>query len=148
MALFEDLQRQYIEARKKQDKFLTNVYSMLISDLKYEKLNKNKELEDGDVISFIQKTIKQKKEALEEFEKAGRTDLSDKEKKEIEFLKTLLPEMMSEEEIKAVVVKVKEELGASSPSDMGKVMKEVMNQVKGRAEGSVVKNIVMEVLKG
>lgn len=147
MALFQDLERKYIEARKKQDKFLTNIYSMLISDLKYEKLNKNKDLDDGDVISFIQKTIKQKKEALEEFEKAGRLDLSDKEKKEMEFLATLLPEMMNEEEIKKVVMQVKEELGASSPSDMGKVMKEVMNRVKGRAEGGIVKNIVMEILK-
>ena len=147
MGMFEDLQKQYIEARKKQDKFLINVMSMLISDLKYEKINKQKELDDNDVAAFIQKSIKQKKEALQEFEKAGRTDLIEKESKEIEYLSGLLPAMLSETELKEIVLQVKEELNASSPSDMGKVMKEVMVRVKGRADGSVVKNMVMEALK-
>ncbi len=145
--MFEDLQRQYIEARKKQDKFLVNVLSMLISDLKYEKINKQKELDDSDVTALIQKTIKQKKEALQEFEKAGRTDLIEKESKEIEYLSGLLPAMLSESELMDIVQQVKEELKAQSPSDMGKVMKEVMQRSKGKAEGAVVKNIVMEALK-
>ncbi len=147
MGMFEDIQRQYIDARKKQDKFLTNVLSMLVSELKYEVLNKKKELEDGDVLAFIQKTIKQKKDVLLEFVKAERTDLSDKEKKEIEFLSSLLPPMLSDKEVMKITLEVKEELGAASPSDMGKVMKEVMARVKGRAEGSQVKNIVTEVLQ-
>lgn len=147
MGMFEDLQRQYIEARKKQDKFLVNVLSMLISDLKYEKINKQKELDDSDVTALIQKTIKQKKEALQEFEKAGRTDLIEKESKEIEYLSGLLPAMLSESELMDIVQQVKEELKAQSPSDMGKVMKEVMQRSKGKAEGAVVKNIVMEALK-
>jgi uncharacterized protein len=147
MPMFEDLQKQYIEVRKKQDKFLTNVLSMLISDLKYEKINKQKELDDGDVTALIQKSIKQKKEALQEFEKAGRTDLTEKESKEIEYLSGLLPDMLSESELKEIVQQVIEELKAQSGSDMGKVMKEVMQRVKGRAEGAMVKNIVMETLK-
>jgi uncharacterized protein len=147
MALFDDLQRQYIDARKSQDKFLTNVLSMLISDLKYEKVNKQIELDDGIVLSVIQKSLKQKKEALVEFEKAGRTDLSEKESKEIAFLSKLLPAMMTEAELKDIALKVKADLNASSPADMGKVMKEVIAQVKGRADGAMVKNIVTEILK-
>lgn len=147
MGMFEDLQRQYIDARKSQDKFLTNVLSMLISDLKYEKINKQKDLDDGDVTVFIQKSLKQRKEALAEFEKAERTDLIEKEKNEIGFLTKLLPAMLPESEVKEIALQVKQELNAASPADMGKVMKEVMVRVKGRADGGLVKNIVMEILK-
>lgn len=147
MGIFDDLQRKYIDARKAQDKFSIGVLSMLISDLKYEKINKQKELDDGEVLSFIQKSIKQKKEVLIEFEKAARSDLSEKEKLEIEYLSKLLPAMMSEEDVRKIALEVKKDLGAVSPADMGKVMKEVMVRVKGLAEGGVVKNIVMDILK-
>ncbi len=147
MGMFEDIQRQYIEARKKQDKFLVNVLSMLVSELKYEKINKQKDLDDDEVTAFIQKSIKQKKEALAEFEKAQRADLIEKESGEINFLSKLLPSMLSENEIRDIVLKVKVELGANSPSDMGKVMKEAMVRLKGRAEGGIVKDIVNDVLK-
>lgn len=147
MAMFDDIQKQYLEARKKQDKFATLVLSMLISDLKYEEINKKKELDDGDVAAFLQKTLKQKKEALAEFEKAGRADLSEKEKKEIEYLSKMMPAMMSEEEVRKIVQEVKKELNAAAPSDMGKVMKEVMVRVKGRADGVMVKNLVTDALK-
>jgi uncharacterized protein len=147
MAMFEDIQRKYIDARKAQDKFATGVLSMLVSELKYEEINKKKELDDGDVLSYMQKTLKQKKDVIVEFEKAGRTDLSDKEKKEIEFLSKMMPAMMGEDELRQVVQDVKKELNASTPADMGKVMKEVMVKVKGKAEGSMVKNLVAEALK-
>lgn len=148
MAMFDDIQRQYLDARKSQDKFAVGVLSMLVSDLKYEMINKKKDsLDDGDVTSFMQKNLKQKKEVLVEFEKAGRADLADKEKKEIEFLSKLMPAMMTEDEVKAIVLEVKKELNAAAPSDMGKVMKEVIARVKGRAEGSMIKNLVSEALK-
>lgn len=147
MALFDDLQKQYLDARKAQDKFTSGVLSMLISELKYEKINKQKDLEDGDVLAFIQKTLKQKKDAIAEFEKAGRTDLSDKEKEEAAYLSKLLPAQMSEAEVREIALAAKAETGASSPADMGKLMKEVMARTKGRADGGTVKNIVTEVLK-
>lgn len=147
MAMFEDIQRQYIEARKARDKFATGVLSMLVSELKYEEINKKKELDDGDVLSYLQKNLKQKKDVLAEFEKAGRTDLSEKEKQEIEFLSKMMPAMMGEDEVRKIVQEVKKELNASSPADMGKVMKEVMVKVKGKADGALVKNLVTEALK-
>jgi hypothetical protein len=146
MGLFEDIQREYIDARKKQDKFVTLVLSMLISDLKYEKIDKQRELEDGDVIAYVQKTIKQKNEVVIEFEKGGRQDLIDKEKNEIHFLNKYLPEMMSGEEIRKIALEIKESTGASSPSDIGKVMKEMMPRVKGKADGALVKEVVTKVL--
>ena len=148
MAMYDDIQKKYIEARKSQDKFTTNVLNMLISDLKYEKINKQIELDDAVVLSFIQKSIKQKKEALEEFKKANRPELIEKESAEIDYLTKMLPAMMSDEDIKAVAMKAKQDLGISSPSEMGKLMKEVMAQVKGKADGSAVSRIVGEVIKG
>jgi uncharacterized protein YqeY len=146
MGLFEDIQREFIDVRKKRDKFASNVLSMLISDLKYEKINKQKELEDADVIAFIQKTIKQKTEVIVEFEKGGRQDLVDKEKGEIQYLQKYLPEMMSGDEILKIALEVKAATGASSPGDIGKVMKEMMPRVKGKADGALVKDIVAKVL--
>ncbi len=147
MSLFEDIERKYIDARKKQDKFLTGVLSMLVSDLKYEVINKKKELTDEDILAFIQKTVKQKKEVTQEYISANRTDLSDKEKAEIEYLSTLLPPALTEKELTDITGQVIQELEASSPADIGKVMKEVMSRVRGRAEGAAVKNTVSEMLK-
>jgi hypothetical protein len=148
MGMFEDLQRQYIDARKSGDKFVSQVLNLVISDLKYEKINKQKELEDADVIAYLRRTIKSRKEMLEESEKAGRQDIAEQTRAEIAFLEKLLPQMMSRDELVALVKEVKTALSVSSPSDMGKMMKEVMNRVAGRAEGSEIKEIVTAVLKG
>jgi hypothetical protein len=148
MGMFEDLQRQYIDARKSGDKFVSQVLNLVISDLKYEKINKHKELEDADVIAYLRRTIKSRKEMLEESEKAGRQDIAEQTRAEIAFLEKLLPQMMSRDELIALVKEVKTALSVSSPSDMGKMMKEVMNRVAGRAEGSEIKEIVTAVLKG
>ncbi|URA11081.1 GatB/YqeY domain-containing protein [Thermospira aquatica] len=148
MGMFEDLQRQYIDARKSGDKFASKVLNLVISDLKYEKINKQKDLEDADVIAYLRKTIKSRKEMLAECEQAKREDLAEETKAEIAFLEKLLPQMMSREELIALVKETKTAIGASSPSDMGKMMKEVMARVAGRAEGQEIKEIVTAVLKG
>lgn len=148
MSLYDSIQKEYIQARKSKDAFATQILSMLVSDLKYIKINQQKdEVPDDDVISFIQKEIKQKTETMTEAEKTGRDELAAKEKEEIAFLQKYLPEEISDEELRAIVVQVKNEIGASSPSDMGNMMKEVMPKVKGRTDGSKVKNVVMDVLK-
>ncbi|MGC8764285.1 MAG: GatB/YqeY domain-containing protein [Brevinematia bacterium] len=146
MNLFEDIQRRYLDARKRQDKFESVILGMLVSDIKYEKINKQRELDDSDVVSVIQKNIKQKKEALEEFKKAGRNDLIESSEKELKILYSFLPEMLSEEEIKQIVENVITELSATT-SDIGRVMKEVMQRVKGRAEGAKVKDMVTKLLQ-
>ncbi len=148
MGMFEDLQRQYIDARKSGDKFSSQVLNLVISDLKYERINKQKDLEDADVIAYLRKTLKSRKEMLAECEQAGRKDLAEETKAEIAFLEKLLPQMMSRDELISLVKEVKAATGASSPADMGKMMKEVMARVAGRAEGQEVKEIVTTVLKG
>ncbi len=148
MGLFDDIQKEFIQVRKAQDKFATNVISMLISDLKYERINLRKEaLEDGDVLGVLQKTIKQKKDAAEEFRKAERNELVEKEEAEIRFLSKYLPEMLTRDELLKIAQEVKAATGASSSADIGKMMKEMMAKVKGRADGGMVKDVVNEVLK-
>lgn len=146
MGMFDDLQKQYLDARRAQDKFVSGVLNMVISDLKYEKINKQKELEDGDVLAYLQKSIKQKKEVIQDYDKAGRADLVQKETQECEFLMKLMPAQLTEAEIREITVAAKKETGAAAPSDMGKLMKEVMAKVKGRADGGLVKTIVTQVL--
>lgn len=148
MGMFEDLQQQYITARKNGDKFASQVLNLVISDLKYEKINKQKDLEDADVIAYLRKTIKSRKEMLSEAEIAGREDIVKETKAEIAFLEKLLPQMMNRQELVALVKEVKEAIGASSPADMGRMMKEVMAKTAGRADGAEVKEVVTAILKG
>ena len=92
------------------------------------------------------KYAKQRKEAIEMYEKGGRQDLVEKEKAELAVVESYLPKQMSEEEIRELVKEAIEATGASSPKDIGKVMQHVMPKVKGRADGSVVNKIVREML--
>ncbi len=146
MSLFEDIQKRFLDARKRQDKVESIILGMLVSDIKYAKIDKQRELDDSDIISVIQKNIKQKKEALEEFKKANRTDLIESAEKEISLLSSFLPAMLSEEEIIEISKSVISDLSATT-SDLGKVMKEVMQRVKGKADGSKVKEIVTKLLQ-
>lgn len=148
MGLFDDIQKEYIQARKSQDKHASDILNMLVSDLKYEKINLRKEtLEDDEVTAFIQKTIKRNRDAAVEFRAANREDLAAKEDDSSKFLSKYLPEALSRDELLKIAREVKDAIGASSPSDMGRMMKEVMAKVKGRADGSAVKDVVNEVLK-
>lgn len=149
MALFDTIQKDFISARKSRDTFATKILSMLVSDLKYQKINNQQdELDDSVVIAVVQKNVKQKKEALVEFEKSSRDDLVKEAKDELEILIKYIPAQLSEDKIREIVIKAKSDTGANSPADMSVMMKTVMPLVKGLADGKLVKSIVMEVLKG
>jgi len=115
-------------------------------ELKEEELEKESQLIDEEVIEVISSEIKKRKEAILEFEKGEREDLAEKEKKEIEILQKYLPEQLPEEEIKKLAQETIEKVGAKEIKDMGKIMAELIPQVKGRAEGSLVSKIVKELL--
>lgn len=114
--------------------------------LKEEELAKKSQLTDEEVLEVVSSEAKKSKEAIEAFKKGGRADLVGKEKAELEILKKYLPEQFSEEEIKKLVQEAIAKVGASSPKDMGKVMAELMPQVKGKADGNTVSKIVKELL--
>ena len=115
-------------------------------ELSFEGLEKESRLTDEELVSLIASEIKKRKEAVLEFKKGKREDLVEKEKKEIEILKRYLPEQLSEEEIRKLVKETVQKVGAKSLKDMGKVMREIMPKVKGRAEGEIVSKIVREEL--
>ncbi len=101
---------------------------------------------DEQVVEVLMKAAKQRKESIDQFEKGERQDLADKEKEELTIIETYLPKMMSEEEIRTEVKKEIESSGASGMADMGKVMGVMMNNLKGKADGSVVSRVVKEEL--
>lgn len=115
-------------------------------ELAEEELAEKSQLIDEEIIEVIASEVKKRKEAILEFEKGERQDLAEKEKKEIEVLKKYLPEQLPEEEIRKLVQESIGKVGAQEMKDIGKVMAELMPQVKGKADGSLVNKIVRELL--
>jgi len=109
-------------------------------------LEKESQLVDEEVIEVISSEIKKRKESIELFEKGEREDLVEKETKEKEILEKYLPEQLSEEELQKLAKEAIEKVGAKELKDMGKVMAELMPQVKGKADGSLVSRIVKDLL--
>ncbi|MFH1186724.1 MAG: GatB/YqeY domain-containing protein [Candidatus Levyibacteriota bacterium] len=130
------------------DELKTSVLRMLLSSLSYFEIQKGKgyEATDEDVLSAIQKEVKQRNDSIEQFKSAGRNELVKKEEKELEILKKYLPEQMSEEEIKKLVIDAISQTNASSMQDIGKVMGYLIPKTKGKADGSLVSKIVREKL--
>jgi len=114
--------------------------------LSEKELGKESQLTEEEIKKVILSEIKKRKEAIVEFEKGKREDLVEKEKKELEILKRYLPDLLSKEELEKIVRETIEEVGAQSLKDLGKVMKEIMKKVKGRAEGDEVLKIVKKFL--
>ncbi len=116
------------------------------SELKEGDLAKGSELTDEEIVAVILSENKKRREAIFEFEKGKRLDLAEKEKKEAEILQRYLPEQLSKEEIEKLVKEVIDKIGAKELKDIGKVMKEVMPKVKGRAEGGLVSQSIKKLL--
>lgn len=144
--IFNKLQQEMKAALKSGDKDRLSTIRMLISEIKKVQIDSKKELSDQEVISILQKYVKQRREAYGQYKSAGREDLAEKEMAEISVVEEFLPTPLSEEEIAKIVDDVIDEVKASSIKDMGKVIKLVMEKVNGRAEGSTVSRIVKEKL--
>ena len=113
---------------------------------KIEALEKESKLTDEEVLEVLFFEVKKRKEACVEYEKGGRTDLIEQEKKEIEIIQRYLPEQLSEEEIKKIAKEVIKKIGVTELKDIGKAMAELMPGVKGKADGALVSKIVKELL--
>lgn len=147
MSLKERLQEDWKSAMKSRDSFRASVLNMAkAAVLKAEKVD-GSELKDDAVVDIISKEVKQRREAIVEFEKGKRQDLIDQTNQEIEILLEYLPQQLTEEEIAEIVKNAVIEVGASGIKDMGKVMTAIMPKVKGRADGKLVSQIVKENLK-
>lgn len=146
MILKEQLQEDWKQALKSGNKFKANTISMVRSSVLLEEKNNGKELNNEDVIAILAKEVKQRREALLEFEKGHRQDLVEEAQSEIEILLSYLPQQLSVKEIKDFVNQAVEKLGSNNIKDMGKVMGIIVPKLKGRADGKLVSEAVKEVL--
>ena len=142
------LQEDLKAAMKEKDKLRVSTLRMLISEMKNEQLRERGELSEEKELSVLTSYAKKRRESIKGFEKGGREDLAENERIELEIVMAYLPEQISEDEIRAEVVKIIADSGASGPQDMGKVMGPLMAKFKGRADGGVVKTVAMELLRG
>ena len=150
MTIKEQLMEDFKTSMKEHDEVAKNTISFARAAIKqYEIDHRDEELDDQGIIAILSKQVKMRKDALADFEKAGRTDLIDSYTKEIEILEKYLPAKMSEEEIEKVISEVAESLGISKGDGtklMGKLMGPVMGKLKGLADGGDVKNLVQKFL--
>ena len=146
MTLKEQLQEDLKTALFAKDSLKVSTIRMLLSDMKNFSIEKQRELEDTDVVSLVERQVKRHRESIEGFEKGARAEMAEKEKRELEILQTYLPEQLSEQQIAAEVEKAISSTSASTIADMGKVMGVLMPKVQGQADGSVVSNVVRELL--
>ncbi len=148
MSLEEKINKDLTEAVKAKDQNKVSSLRMLKADIESVFIQKKRvELKDEDVIKVIKSRIKKHKESIEQFTKGNRTDLADKEKKELEVLKPYAPQEMPKEKIEKLVKEAIAESGATSKKEMGKVMKLVMSKAGGKADGKTVSQIVSGLLK-
>jgi len=146
MSLHEKLDTDLKAAMRARDELRKLVLRTLLSSMNYAEIAKQKKLDDSGIIEVIGKEIRQRKESIEAYEKGNRQDLADKEKAEMAILQEYMPAQMGRDEVMAIVQKVIEEVGAKGPGDKGKVMQKLMPQVKGKADGNEVNNIVIDLL--
>ncbi len=121
---------------------------LVLAAIKQKEVDERKDLTDQDVISVIEKMIKQRRESISQFEKAARTDLADVEKFELAVLQGYMPQALSESEVEAAVAAALTESGAQGVRDMGKVMGVLKSKLAGRADMSVVSAMVKARLSG
>lgn len=147
MNLKDQLNESMKDAMKSGDEVRKRTVRMALAALKQAEVDKRIELDDTAVMNLLQKEVKNRRESLEEARKANRVDLVEANEAEIKVLEAFLPKAMPAEELRALVQSAIAETGAASPADMGKVMKNVMAKVAGRAPNDLVSTTVRELLQ-
>ena len=148
MSLKDKLTADMKDAMKAREagKLRLSVIRLVRGAIRQQEIDGQKELSDEDVLGVISKEVKQRRDSIEDFQKGGRDDLVAEAEAEIAVLMEYLPQQLSEDEVRSLVQEAIAVSGATSPKDMGKVMKELMPKVKGRADGKLVNGIVKELL--
>jgi len=146
MSVMERLDQDMKQAMKDRAVLKLSVIRMVKAALKNEEIDKGRLLSEDEVLTILTRELKQRRESLHEFEKAGRVELASKSREEIDVLSAYLPAQLSEDEIRDIVREGIAATNASSKKEMGKVMGAIMPKVKGRADGNLVQKIVSEEL--
>ncbi|OGP75207.1 MAG: aspartyl-tRNA amidotransferase [Deltaproteobacteria bacterium RBG_16_49_23] len=146
MNLEEKLLEEMKEAMKTNDKIRLSTIRMIRSSSKNKEIELRRKLEDEDILKVIQGMVRKGEESIEQFQAGGRNDLVEKEKREMEILKSFLPQPIRQEEIIKIIDETIQETQASSLKDLGKVMKAILPKLGGKADGKVINQLVKERL--
>ncbi len=146
MELKEQLREDMANAMRAGDAQRRDVLRMVIAAIKQAEVDGLKSLDDGGVQDVLRKQVKQRQESIEDYKRAGRQGAIDQESAEIEIISSYLPQMMSHEEIEQLAQAIIDELQVKDSKSMGQVMSRLMPQVKGRADGRIVNEVVRSLL--
>ncbi len=142
--LIEDLK----QAMRQGDERRRSTLRLVMAAIKNAEIEKRRELEEGELLAVIAREAKQRRESMAQFEQGGRQDLADREEAELQILLAYLPEQLSREDIEAQARQIIAEVGATSPAQMGQVMRQLMPLMRGKADGKLVSQVVKELLTG
>lgn len=134
-------------AMKAREELTLSTIRLALSAVLNTEKEKGRELTDDEITEVIAKEVKRRKEAIEGAEKAERPDIAEKESKELEVLAKFMPEQLGEEDIDRIAREVVAEVGATGPSDRGRVMSELMKRIKGRGDGKIATQVVSRILQ-
>lgn len=144
--LTETIRADMTESMKAREAERLSTLRMLLAAVKNEQIEIKRELTDEEALVLIRKAVKQRLDSIDQYTKGNRSDLADKETRELEILKTYLPPELSEQELETGLREIVASTGASSKKDFGKVMKEATARFKGRADGKTIQEIVSRLL--
>jgi uncharacterized protein YqeY len=142
ISLKERLDQAFKDALKGQQQTVLSTLRMLKTAIRNKEVEMKHPLGEAEILAVINSQAKQRRDAVAEYQKAGRQDLASKEEEELSILLSFLPAQLNPEELEAEVVRIITQVGASTPKDLGKVMKTAMAELAGRADGKVVQEIV------
>ncbi|HOD15983.1 MAG TPA: GatB/YqeY domain-containing protein [Spirochaetota bacterium] len=148
MNLLEKIEQEMKTALKSGDSVRSETLKMIKSDISYEKGKTGKEITDELVLEIVGRSAKRRRESIKEFQKGGRQDLVDIETKQLAVVEEFLPKQMTEEEIDAHITNKLAALGTITQKEIGRVMGEIMKELKGKADGSAVKAILSKKIGG
>lgn len=144
--IHEQIKKEIKEAMLKKETLrlltLRGLLTAFVNELIVKKKKPNEILSDEDALNIIKRSVKQRKDSIQQFKNGNREDLAKSEEAELAILETYLPKMMNEEEIKAVVIKIIEKMGATDKTKIGMLTGAIMKELKGKADGSIVKKII------
>jgi uncharacterized protein YqeY len=146
MTLKDKIKEALKAALKRQQKTEVSTLRLLLSEIRYAEIAQQKPADDGKVLDIVAREVKRRRESIEAFSKGNRGDLAEQEEAELGILMSYLPKQMSREEIVAAARAAMDVVGARGPSDKGKVMGQLMPQLKGKADGRDISEIVSELL--
>ncbi|MBN1581211.1 MAG: GatB/YqeY domain-containing protein [Anaerolineae bacterium] len=147
MGVQEELMADLKNAMRTKDTDAKRAIRMALAELKNARVAKNADLAEEEMIAVLQKQVRQCQDAIVEYKKGGRDDLVAEAETEIQILERYLPAMMSRDEVASIAREAIAEIGASSPKQMGQVMRVLMSRVEGRADGRMVSQVVKEMLQ-